>query len=70
MIAPIQSLAQLRTKAIKDPRYQKLAVLVSEKLGYETDGLYETALSFLKDAAAETSEDEVIEEVNALRNEV
>lgn len=71
MIAPVMSLAQLRAKANKDPKYRSLAILAAEKLGYETDGLYDTAMFFLQDAInSEWSEDDVIEEVNALRGEV
>lgn len=71
MIAPVMSLAQLRAKANKDPKYRALAILAAEKLGYATDGLYDTAMFFLQDAtASEWSEDDVIEEVNALRSEV
>lgn len=70
MIAPVQSLAHLRAMSNKEPRYKTLAILAASNLGYETDDLFDVAMSFLRDAASETSEDDVIEEVNALRSEV
>lgn len=70
MIAPVMSLAQLRTKAKTDEKYEKLAILAATNLGYEVEDSLEGALMSLKESAEETSEDEVIEEVNAIRSEV
>lgn len=70
MIAPIQSLAQLRTKAIKDPRYKTLAIVLAKSYGYDPGDRFSEAMDNLTDVADETSESEVIEEANALRSEV
>jgi len=70
MIAPVMSLAQLRTKAKTDKKYADLAILAATKLGYEVEDWLEGALLSLTDEAQETSEDDVIEEINLLRSEV
>jgi hypothetical protein len=70
MIAPVQSLAQLRAKANKDPKYRSLAILAANNFGYTPEDNYQRAMSSLHEVASETSEDEVIEEVNSLRSEV
>jgi hypothetical protein len=70
MIAPVMSLSQLRTKAKSDKKYADLAILAATNLGYEVEDSLEGALSSLTDEALETSEDDVIEEINFLRSEV
>lgn len=70
MIAPIMSLAQLRAKANKEPKYRSLAILTAENLGYKPEGRLDEAMRQLGIEALETSEDEVVEEVNFLRGEV
>lgn len=70
MIAPVMSLAQLRAKANKDPKYRALAILTAENLGYKPEGNLDEAMRQLRVEAQETSEDEVIEEVNFLRADV
>lgn len=70
MIAPVMSLAQLRAMANKEPKYRDLAILAAENLGYSPEDSFSEAMADLHDAAGETSEDAVIEEVNALRSDV
>lgn len=69
MIAPVMSLAQLQSKAYKDSKYKDLAIRAAENLG-ETPGNLTEALELLRQVADETSEDEVVEEVNFLRSEI
>jgi Holliday junction resolvasome RuvABC DNA-binding subunit len=70
MIAPVMSLAQLRTKANTDPNYRKLAILAAENLGYKPNENLDEAMRQLRVEAQETSEDDVVEEVNFLRSDV
>jgi hypothetical protein len=70
MIAPVMSLAQLRTKANTDPKYRSLAIFAAETLGYNPNGNLDEAMRQLRVEALETSEDEVIEEVNFLRTDI
>lgn len=70
MIAPVMSLAQLRAKANKDPKYRSLAILTASNFGYKPNENLDEAMRQLHTEANETSEDDVIEEVNFLRSEV
>lgn len=70
MIAPVMSLNQLRTMSKKEPRYKTLAIAAAKKFGYDPLDDFGAAMADLHDVAAEDGEDEVIEEVNALRSEV
>jgi len=70
MIAPVQSLAQLQAKVNKEPKYRELAILAAKRLGYDPEDNYKEAMADLKDEAGETSEDEVVEEINFLRSEI
>lgn len=70
MIAPVMSLAQLRTKANKDPKYRTLAILTASGFGYKPEDNIDEAMRQLHIEADKTSEDEVIEEINFLRSEV
>ena len=74
MIAPIQSLAQLKSKARKDPKYRDLAVLTAQDLGgpSENNDLVVTVtldevLNWLSIVAGEDGEDSVVEDLNARR---
>lgn len=67
-MAPILSLAQLRTKALKDPNYRKLAILAAESLGGDPGEDLNKALDWLNTIAIESSEEGVIEEVNFCRD--
>lgn len=62
-LAPIQSLAQLRTKALRDENYKRLAIFAAQQLGGETEDLNQ-AMKYLETSANDTDEDEVVEEVN------
>jgi len=70
MIAPVLSLAQLRAKANKDPKYRALAILAASNFGYTPEENLDEAMRQLHVEANETNEDDVIEEVNFLRSEV
>jgi hypothetical protein len=71
MIAPIQSLAQLRAKANKDPKYRSLAILAANNLGGDVGDSLDRAMNWLYTNAQEgEGEDDVIDEVNFLRSEV
>lgn len=70
MIAEIQSLAHLRAQSNKDPRYKKLAILVAEQMGYKPNNNLDEAIRQLRVEANDTSEDEVVEEINFLRSEI
>jgi len=70
MIAPVMSLAQLRAMSNKEPRYKTLAITAAKNFGYDPGDSFCEAMMNLNDVAGETSEDEVVEEVNALRSEV
>lgn len=70
MIAPVMSLAQLRAMSNKEPRYKTLAITAAKNFGYDPGDSFCEAMADLHDVASETSEDEVVEEVNALRSEV
>lgn len=70
MIAPVMSLAQLRAKANKEPKYRALAILTASNMGYSPLESLDEAMRQLHVEANETSEEDVIEEVNALRGEV
>lgn len=70
MIAPVMSLAQLKSKAKTDERYKNLAIQTAISLGYEVEDQLKAALECLDDAAKDTSEEEIVEEVNSLRGQV
>ena len=64
-LAPIQSLAQLNTKAQRDERYKNLAIVAANNLGGAVkEGDYQSAIRWLKVSAMESDEDGVVEEVN------
>mgnify|MGYP003349890384 CR=1 FL=1 len=67
-MAPVQSLAQLKCKARKDPNYKRLALLAADNLGGDTGDDLEKALRWLDTNALETDEDGVVEEVNFCRD--
>lgn len=68
-LAPIQSIAQLRSKASRDENYKQLALLAAKNLGSEPTENLNEAIRWLEINASE-SEDEagVVEEINALRD--
>lgn len=70
MIAPVQSLAHLRAMSNKEPRYKTLAIVAAKNFGFDPGDSFCEAMADLHDAAGETSEEDVIEEVNALRDAV
>ncbi len=70
MIAPVQSLRQLRSKANIDPKYRALAILAAEDLCYKPLDNLDEAMRQLYVESKETSEDDVIEQINFLRSEV
>jgi hypothetical protein len=63
---PIESLAELRTKAADDPQYDALAVVAARNLGGPLKCSLSDALRFLELNAMESElgEDGVVEEVN------
>ncbi len=70
-LAPIQSIAQLRSKAFRDENYKRLALVSAENLGGDPNGNLNEAIRWLEVNASE-SEDElgVVEEINACRDMV
>lgn len=71
MIAPVMSLAHLRTKAKGDVRYRNLVFLAAQKFDFDpSSNDLDDALAHLQSEALASGEEEVTEEVNALRNEV
>lgn len=69
MIAPIQSLAQLKAKARKDPKYRDLAVLTAQDLGGpDEENDLTVVLNWLSIVADEDGEDSVVEDLNARRD--
>ncbi len=70
-LAPIQSLAQLKCKARQNENYKKLALLAAENLGGNPNGNLNEAFRWLDISASESDgEDGVVEEVNALRDQM
>jgi hypothetical protein len=68
MIAPIQSLAQLRSLAFRNEAYKRLALIAANNLGAGreiTD--INAAMEWLNINADETDEQGVVEEVNFCR---
>lgn len=69
MIAPVMSLAQLRTKANKEPKYRALAIIAANNLGGDVGDSLDLAMQCLYDNVNDgDGEDAVIEEVNFCRN--
>jgi hypothetical protein len=69
MIAPIQSIAQLRSLAGKNPKYHQLALAAAENQGLEGDDLdLNAAISWLNEIAKEDGEENVVEEINFCRD--
>jgi hypothetical protein len=70
-LAPVTSLADLRTRAAGDPRYAALAIAAAMNLGGAVgDDNLDAAMRWLRLNAQETSEDGVVEEVNYCRDMV
>lgn len=69
MIAPIQSLAQLKSKARKDPKYRDLAMVTAQDLGGPSEESDLTVvLNWLSIVADEEGEESVVEDLNARRD--
>ena len=67
LIPPVQSLAELRTRAAQDPRYDQLLRIAARNLsGMRCDA--DAAYRWLCLTAAETSERGVVDEVNYCRD--
>jgi hypothetical protein len=74
-LAPIQSLAHLRRKVFADKNYKEFVVEAAKRMGKKTiinDGLddYDDALIWLTDKADLSGEDELIEDLNFIREEL
>ncbi len=68
MIAPIQSLAQLRSLSLKNPKYKELAIKTAMSMFLSTQEMsFEEAMVSLKEISNEDGEDTVVEEINANR---
>lgn len=68
MIAPIQSLAQLRSLSLKNPKYKELAIKTAWEIGkIPLEPSFEEAMACLKELSMDEGEDAIIEEVNANR---
>jgi len=69
LIAPVNSLNELNSKARKDIRYKKLAITAANNLGgnVKNDSL-DDAIRVLRDNIMETDEDGVMEEINFCRD--
>ena len=69
MIAPIQSLAQLRSLSLKNPKYKDLAIRTANKMFLSTSELsFDEAMVSLKELVNEDGEEAVVEEINACRD--
>lgn len=71
-MARVVSLSDLKTRSRTDDRYARLAMLAAENIGWavpqdENPRIVEQALAWLTTNARETSEDGVVDEVNACR---
>ena len=66
-LAPVLSLAQLKSKALRDENYKRLVVVsANEMTGYSNDfSSFEKALPFIQQCVTEEGEEGVIEEINA-----
>ena len=67
-IAPVQSLAQLRSMAFRNEAYKRLALTAAENLGGSPNGDLNKAMEWLNVNADETDEQGVVEEINFCRD--
>lgn len=66
-LAPIHSLAHLRSMAFRNEAYKRLALTAAENLGGTPNDDLNKAMEWLNINADETDEAGVVEEVNASR---
>ena len=66
MLAPVKSISDLRSRAIKNPDYRKLAISAANNLGGDCNTLDE-AIRWLNINASETDEAGVVDEINFCR---
>ena len=67
-LAPIQSLAHLRSMAVRNPIYKQLAITAAINLGGDPKNDFNKAMEWLNINADETNEQEVVEEINFYRD--
>ena len=67
-MAPVQSLAQLRSMAFRNEAYKRLALTAAENLGGSPNGDLNKAMEWLNINADETDEQGVVEEINFCRD--
>ena len=67
---PVSSIEQLRTLSRTDPRYEKLAILASSRLGGRDELTLHDHVEWLRIYAMATSEQEVVELVNGCIEQV
>lgn len=67
-LAPVQSLAQLRSMAFRNEAYKRLALTAAENLGGNPQGDLNKAMEWLNVNADETDEQGVVEEINFCRD--
>lgn len=67
-LAPIHSLAHLRSMAFRNEAYKRLALAAAENLGGNPRGDLNKAMEWLNTNADETDEQGVVEEINFCRD--